>query len=100
MVFQQFNLMNSRTVYGNLAFPLRWRACRSPSTGRGSRKLLHFVGLADKALACATPTRLSRGQKQRVGIARALATSPTLLLADEATSALETRRPPRRCWPC
>ena len=87
MIFQQFNLFDSRTVAGNVAYPLE--VARRPRSEIAARvaELLDFVGLSDKARSY--PEQLSGGQKQRVGIARALATSPRILLADEATSALD-----------
>ena len=87
MIFQQFNLFDSRTVAKNVAYPLE--VARRPRAEIAARvdELLRFVGLADKARSF--PEQLSGGQKQRVGIARALATSPRILLADEATSALD-----------
>jgi D-methionine transport system ATP-binding protein len=87
MVFQLFNLLSSRTVRGNIAFPLE--ITKVPATKIRERvdELLALVGLTDKANAY--PAELSGGQKQRVGIARALATNPKILLCDEATSALD-----------
>lgn len=87
MVFQSFNLLNSKTVYDNIAIPLRLNKVASDVIDKRVKELLEFVNLPDKANAY--PTQLSGGQKQRVGIARALATNPSILLCDEATSALD-----------
>ena len=87
MVFQSFNLLNSKTVYDNIAIPLRLNKVDQTTIDKRVKELLEFVNLPDKANAY--PTQLSGGQKQRVGIARALATNPSILLCDEATSALD-----------
>ncbi|KGT94789.1 DL-methionine transporter ATP-binding subunit [Erwinia typographi] len=87
MIFQHFNLMNSRTVAGNVALPLELGKLSKGEINARVKELLELVGLADKQDSW--PANLSGGQKQRVAIARALATNPKVLLCDEATSALD-----------
>ena len=87
MIFQHFNLMPSRTVFGNVAYPLRGSGLSREQIADKVHRLLELVGIGDKAEAY--PKQLTGGQKQRVAIARALANDPNVLLCDEATSALD-----------
>jgi len=88
MIFQHFNLLNSKTVLKNLALPMKAAGEKDASVIQGrARDLLQLVGLEEKENVY--PSRLSGGQKQRVAIARALMTNPEILLCDEATSALD-----------
>ena len=87
MIFQHFNLMPSRTVFGNVAYPLRGSGLSKQEIREKVQRLLDLVEIGDKAGAY--PRQLSGGQKQRVAIARALANDPSVLLCDEATSALD-----------
>ncbi|WP_438914437.1 methionine ABC transporter ATP-binding protein [Staphylococcus pseudintermedius] len=87
MIFQQFNLLDSKTVFKNVAMPLILRKVPMNEIKSRVEEMLHFVGLSGKANNF--PNELSGGQKQRVAIARALVTRPKILLCDEATSALD-----------
>ncbi len=87
MIFQHFNLMRSRTVYENIALPLRMEKRPKEEIDKKVMELLDLIDLVERRDSY--PSQLSGGQKQRVAIARALATDPKVLLCDEATSALD-----------
>ena len=87
MIFQQFNLLEQRTVIDNVCYPLELEGLSKKDARVKAREFLKIVDLAEKEKSY--PSQLSGGQKQRVAIARALATNPEVLLCDEATSALD-----------
>ena len=89
MIFQHFNLMNTLSVFDNVAFPLKKSGKTKSEIEQKVISLLELVGLEDKVNSY--PRQLSGGQKQRVAIARALANDPDVLLCDEATSALDPK---------
>lgn len=87
MIFQHFNLYNSRTIYDNIAFPLKHLGWSKDKIQKRVLELLELIDLVERKDSY--PSQLSGGQKQRVAIARALANNPKVLLCDEATSALD-----------
>ncbi|MGP1588622.1 ATP-binding cassette domain-containing protein [Oribacterium sp. oral taxon 102] len=89
MIFQQFNLLEQRTLLHNVTFPLEIAGKNKKEARERALELLKLVGLEDRVRNY--PSQLSGGQKQRVAIARALATNPKVLLCDEATSALDPK---------
>ncbi|MGG7147140.1 methionine ABC transporter ATP-binding protein [Clostridium butyricum] len=89
MIFQNFNLLQRKNVFDNVALPLEVWGYDKNTIKEKVSELIKLVGLEDKILR--KPSQLSGGQKQRVAIARALALDPKILLCDEATSALDPK---------
>lgn len=87
MIFQHFPLLSRKTVYDNIAFPMKcWKYDQKEIDNR-VEELAEIVGITGKLKQ--KPSTLSGGEKQRVAIARALSMEPKILLCDEATSALD-----------
>lgn len=87
VIFQHFNLLQSRNVFENIALPLELHGVKAEQIKSRVLKVIQLTELDDKINFC--PEQLSGGQKQRVAIARALVTDPSIILCDEATSALD-----------
>lgn len=87
MIFQHFPMLTRKTVYENIAFPMRCWRYDGQTIDKRVRELAELVGISEKLDQ--RPRQLSGGQQQRVAIARALTMEPKILLSDEATSALD-----------
>src|SRR5215468_5521925 len=88
-IFQSFNLIGDLNVYENVELPLTYRSMSSPERKKRVQESLEKVGMAHRMRHY--PSQLSGGQQQRVAVARALAGSPSILLADEPTGNLDSR---------
>jgi cell division transport system ATP-binding protein len=89
MVFQDIRLIDHLSAFDNVALPLRINGGEDEQIGTFVSEMLTWLGLGD--VIDAKPTKLSMGQRQLVGVARAVITRPNLLLADEPTSNMDGR---------
>ena len=90
VVFQDFRLIETKTVYDNVAFAMRVVGARRKKIKQRVNEVLNLVGLHEKAKRY--PAELSGGEQQRVSIARALVNEPSLIIADEPTGNLDPAR--------
>jgi len=88
-IFQSFNLIGDLNVYENVELPLTYRGMKSTERKERVMAALEKVGMAHRAKHL--PSQLSGGQQQRVAVARAVAGSPSILLADEPTGNLDSK---------
>ena len=90
VIFQDFRLIENKTVYENVAFAMRVIGAAPKEIKKRVPYVLELVGLENKGRRL--PNELSGGEQQRVAIARALINNPTMIIADEPTGNLDPQR--------